>query len=255
MNKEEAKKALRRYRPPQVGDDDPELSEALELAKSDEELAAVLILQNAFHARVQSGLRAPHPPANLKGRILESGKQALAQAIEREKVIEFPWKMLAPLAAAALFAVLLSVASFWLGNSPEKFQFADFRTRTARIALRDYNRMDLKSTNSVAIRSYLAEHSPFGDYSVPKGLYTSTPFGCATLRWKNIPAGMVCFKRGTNDLVWLFMIESPSIVGSPSSGKPEFQAVGRFATASWSSGGKSYVLGLIGKEKDVGSYF
>ncbi len=255
MTNEEAKEVLRRYRNPQSGGQDPELSAALELAKSDEELAAFLIRQKVFRERVQSGLRAHNPPANLREQILEAGKQARNQIEERKTVTVFPWRILAPLAAAALFAVVLSVASFWFGKSPEKNQFTDFRARTARIALRDYNRMDLKSTNSVAIRSFLADHSPFGNYSLPKGLNNSTTFGCATLRWRDIPMGMVCFKRGENDLIWLFMIESPFVLGAPSVGKPEFQSIGRFATASWSIGGKTYVLGLIGKEEDVKQYF
>lgn len=256
MTKEEIKQALRRYRTASHASEDPELSTALELAKSDEELAAFVKRQEVFFQTVRSGLRASPPPADLKERILEAGIRDKKKPGKQGKIIAFPWKTLAPLAAAALFAVLLGVSAAWLGRLREPDRFADFRERTARIALRDYNRMDKKSTNAVDIRSYLAEHSPFGSFSMPKGLENTTLFGCAALTWRDRPTGMVCFKRGSgnDDLVWLFMVESPSVTGAPPSGKLEFQSIGQFSTASWSVGGKAYVLGLIGTEEDVKKY-
>lgn len=256
MTKEQAKEALRRYRTAQDVSEDPELAVALELTKSDALLSAFLKQQEAFFQTVRLGLRTPSPPANLKERILEAGFRSKGTPGNQAEIITFPWKTLVPLAAAALFAVLLGVTAIWLGSSREPDRFADFRERTARIALRDYNRMDKKSTNSIEIRSYLAEHSSFGNFSIPKGLENATIFGCAVLPWRDIPTGMVCFKRGggTNNLVWLFMIESPSVLGAPPAGKPEFRLIGQFSTASWSVGGKAYVLGLVGTEADVKQY-
>jgi hypothetical protein len=65
---------------------------------------------------------------------------------------------------------------------------------------------------------------------------------------------MVCFKRNANDLLWLFIADQSSISSSPASQSPQLQTLGKFATASWTQAGRTYVIGLIGEESQLRSF-
>jgi hypothetical protein len=246
MNKDKAREILLLYRPGMGDEEDPEIAAALELAKADLELGAWFREQIAFHAAVGASLRQVEPPVGLKDRILagQSGRN----------IIRVWWRNPAALAAAAVLVLLIGLTAFWFSPRGENNNFAAFRTRMARVALRDYNRMDLVSSDPKEIRKYLAGHSPNGDFVLPAGLKEVTPLGCAALRWHDRPVSMICFKRGANDLIWLFIVNRASVLDSPGATSPEVQALGKFMTASWTIGEKTYVLGVIGDEKELRRY-
>ena len=246
MNKDKAREVLLRYRPGVDDGDDPEMVAALELANTDQELGRWLAEQATFHAAVSASLRQVEPPTGLKERILAGQPD--------RNIITVWWRNPAVLAVAAVIVLVIGLTSIWLPSRAENNSFVAFRARMARVALRDYNRMDLVSSDPKEIRKYLAGHNPDGDFVLPAGLKAVTPLGCAALRWHDRPVSMVCFKRGANDLVWLFIINRASVFDTPRATSPELQALGKFMTASWTIGEKTYVLGVIGDEKVLKAY-
>ncbi len=246
MNEDKAREVLLRYRPGVDDGDDPEMVAALELAKADLELGGRLREQIVFHSAVGASLRHVEPPAGLKERILAGQPD--------RHIITVWWRNPAVLAVAAVLVLVIGLTSIWFPSRAENNSFAAFRARMARVALRDYNRMDLLSSDPKEIRRYLAGHSPDGDFVLPAGLQSVTPLGCAALRWHDRPVSMVCFKRGANDQIWLFIINRASVFDTPRATSPELQALGKFMTASWTMGEKTYVLGVIGDEKVLKGY-
>ena len=250
MTKSEARRILVAYRPGSSDESDPGIVEALAMARNDSELGDWLRKQLHFHASVRVPLRSVSPPPDLRGRILSENREA--------KIIPFPVLRFLPLAAAALVILFLGLAYGGLVSNyfhpASDNSFAAFHSRMARVAQRDYNRMDLLSTNLVEVTQFLTRTSPLKDHAIPPALQRVPLFGCANLRWHGLPVTMVCFKRNANDLLWLFIADQSSISGSPESQTPQLQTLGKFATASWTQAGRTYVIGLIGDESQLRSF-
>ncbi len=250
MTKLEARRILMLYRPGSGDDSDPEIADALAMARNDAELGDWLRKQLDFHASVRAPLRTVLPPPDLRTRILAGQPDA--------KIVPFPVLRFLPLAAAAILLLFVGIGNLgWIlghdHSSPDN-SFASFRARMARVAQRDYNRMDLFSTNLVEVSQFLAKTSPLKEQTIPPALQRVPLFGCANLRWHGLPVTMVCFKRNANDLLWLFIADRSPISGSPESHSPELQTLGKFATASWAQEGRTYMIGLIGDESQLRPY-
>ncbi len=250
MTKSDARRILMLHRPGSGDESDPQMAEALALARTDAELGAWLQKQIVFHASVRVPLRSVSPPPDLRDRILAGHRET--------KIIPFPVLRFLPLAAAAIVVLFLGVANWGLVSDyfhpSSENSFASFRARMARVAQRDYNQMDLLSTNLLEVSQFLARTSPLKEQTIPPSLQRVPLFGCANLRWHGLPVTMVCFKRNANDLLWLFIADRSSISGSPESRSPQLQSLGKFATASWTQEGRTYVIGLIGDESQLRPY-
>jgi uncharacterized membrane protein YbaN (DUF454 family) len=230
MTREQAKAVLLGYRPGQPGEPDAEMRTALTLAHTDTELASWLAEHLRFQAAVQTRLRSLPVPAGLKDRLLS----------ERKVVRHVNWRTSQTtwLAAAACVA-LLAVAAFWL-RAPAPNGFENFQSRMVSTALRQY-RMDVETNDMATVRGLMASRGAPADYEVTPGLQKLTLTGGGVLTWRSRPVAMVCFNRGDDQMLYLFVTEQRAMPNPPGE-RPEVGRVRDLVTVSWSRGGKIYVL-------------
>lgn len=251
MNSQQAKENLLLYRPGGADADDPDFAEALAQVQQDPELARWF----EEHCQRQAALHAKFSqiavPEGLKEQILSERRLQAPPPVVRHRV---RWVA----ATAAVLAVLVVGAVLWQWPQSEDNRFVNFRNRMASTVLRQYPQMDLETHDLARIHEYLAAHGQ-GAYELPPGLQKAAATGCATLSWHEQPLAMVCFNTGRNGKpqepdLFLFVIDRSAVWQAPAQ-TPEVVRLSRhFVTASWSSGNKTYVLGVRGDESLLRSY-
>src|SRR6185295_2473769 len=123
-----------------------------------------------------------------------------------------------------------------------------FRKRMVSQVLRSYT-MTLETSDELQIRSHLAQQQSPDDYVSPSALAAQPLAGCGVLNWRDKKVSMICYRTGKplvpgqkSDL-FLFVVERSSVSDAPAVAvAPQFAQVKRLATASWSTGNKTYVL-------------
>ena len=231
MDKETAKRILLGYRPGTADASEPEILEALRLADSDPELNEWLRQQLAWQATISSRLREIAVPPGLKERILA-----------RQKVVTPLWRRREFLLAAASLALLVSVLTWWLRQPEEDESFAGFRSRMVGFASRQYS-MDILTTDPKQIREYLARQGAPADYVLTPALEKTTVKGGAQLSWQAHSVSMVCFDLPPKQTIYLFILDRSAFHDGKLPGpSPEIAIMHRLTTASWSRGGKIYLL-------------
>jgi uncharacterized membrane protein YbaN (DUF454 family) len=235
MSPQQIKENLMLYRAGTQDENDPEMMAALREAARDPELHAWLNQQQAFNLVVRDRLRHLQPPSDFKQRIL-------AHPASVRKIVW--WKRPEFLAVAAIIVMLFCLVSYWV-TSKDQYRLADLRLRMAKYALTRY-RMDIATNNMSVIRTYLTAKGGHGDYALPAGLGQLPGAGCALLSWQNQPVSLVCFQLSPKDLVWLFVIDRTALSDPPPPSHTQFEPVGKLMTATWTQGGKTYLLAGIG---------
>ena len=250
MNHDEAKNILLLYRPGTADADDPQVAEALAVAKHDPELADWLEEHCARQEALSAKFRQITAPAGLKEQIIS--EQAARERISSRRRNGF-------FAVTAVVVGLVVLASLWFTRLPNDDTFAIYQSRMANIARRGY-RMDLATNNPAAIRSYLAQRSAPADYVLTAALEKTVTTGCAVENWRGAKVSMVCFRTGrplapgqSSDL-WLFVIDRTAVKDAPAAGTLRFARVNHFMTATWTESGKLYVLGMEGHEAALRQY-
>ena len=241
MNRQQAKEILILYRPRGGGLPDPEVGEALALAESDAELARWFEQHRAFQAALQDKFRQIPVPEGLEEQILSERKVQTATFLRRPAV-----RLALAFALILLFAGLAVV---WLQPHEDK-TFSGFRQRIGQTVARQYPRMDLETNDLDQIHQFLAQRG-HGDYVLPKGLEKTASTGCALLTWQGRPVTMICFNSGKTPKaaapdLFLFVVARADVPKAPVAGAPQFDQTGRLATASWTQGDRTYMLGTIG---------
>jgi hypothetical protein len=246
VNSNEAKTILLLYRPGSADAEDPQIAEALRLAKADPELARWLGEHCARQEVLRGKFRKITAPAGLKEQIISEHA-----AVARSKY----WRPRIVLAALAIMLVFL-LLPYWPTSPPNEDTFAIYREQMAGTALRGYG-MDLTTNDPVPIRAYLAQNKAPADYVVPAGLAKAPIAGCAIEGWQNSKVSMICFRTGrplppgqASDM-WLFVADRAAIPDAPEPGQPRIIAVNELTTAVWVQGGKVYMLGLQGDESTL----
>ena len=107
-------------------------------------------------------------------------------------------------------------------------------------ALREYG-MDIKTNDMRVVRQELASRGAPADYVVPRGLGRLRLTGGGRLTWRSNPVGMVCFNRGDNQMLFLFVLKR-SALKDPPPATPRLAKVNELLTASWTQGDETYVL-------------
>lgn len=234
MTPAQAKEILLLYRPGTADASDPEIAHALELARSDAELGGWFEQHRSFQQAMRDKLRQVEVPAHLKASLLIRGP---AQA----PIIPLPpiWRRPLPLAIAAVVLLLLGLSALWL-QPPRTDRFANFQSRMVGTALREY-RMDLVTNDMRQVRQFLAHRGAPADYQVTPGLEKLRLTGTGVLRWRSNPVSMVCFNRGDDQMLFLFVMDR-SALKDPPTAKAHLAKVADLATASWSQGDKIYLL-------------
>lgn len=232
MNPSQAKTILLRHRPGTADDHDPEILEALALAREDPALRHWLEQHHAFQAAMRAKLRALPAPEALKARILAAPARARPPARWRRPA----WQM------AAALAFLLGLAGLWLWpvTTATPRRFGDFQARMVRTVLREY-RMDVRTNDHAAVRRHMANGGAPADYVVPAGLARRVLTGGGLLRWRNQPVSMICFNRGDDEMLFLFVLPRTAVKDPPPAA-PQPGRINKLRTASWTQGNNTYLL-------------
>ena len=238
MTNEQAKEVLALYRPGTDDPNDPETAEALALARRDPELARWLENQVACYEAVRAKLKAIEVPP------------PVWESIPADKsATPVRWRRPVLLVAAIVIGLCVVLGALRLVQ-PESNRFEAYRKRMVRTAMENYT-MDLRTNDLNRIREFLAKHHGHFDYSLTKPMEQLPGEGCAVLRWHNRNVSMVCFDLGDEQDLYLFIINAADLSDPPASAPPQFAKVGRLATASWSAGGKAYLLAGPGDEASI----
>jgi hypothetical protein len=232
MTQSEAREILLLFRPGTADDAEPQMREALALARQDRELGLWFEQHCALQAALRDKFRQIPVPAQLRERLLAAPKVIRVQVWWQKPV----W-----LAAAAAVALLLSLAALWMRPSPPD-RFANYQARMVSTALREGSyQMDVVTNDMREVRQFLAGKGAPADYDVAPGLGRLQLTGGGALRWRSHPVSMVCFDRGDKQMLYLFVMDR-SAVKDPPAETPQLTKVNRVVTASWSRGNKTYVL-------------
>jgi len=234
VNSSEAREVLLLYRPGTVDVADPQMAEALELARQDPELGRWFEQHRAFQKAMRAKFQQIEVPAHLKTSLL-------AQRLVQQRIItpQEWWRSPVWLTAAALVVLLLGLAGTWLKPRPDD-RFANYQSRMVSEAQREY-RMDLVTNDMQQIRQFMASRGAPADYDLTRGLGNLQLTGGGRLTWRSNPVTMVCFDRGDKQMLFLFVMKR-SAVADPPPETPQLAKVRQMLTASWSHGDNTYVL-------------
>lgn len=237
MTPADARQLLAAWRPGTADAGDPEVSQALDLARRDPELARWWTAQETFHRHAAATLRATQPPAGLADRILAARKTSRPAFVPPTRI---PWW-------TAVAASLALAAGIWFAvrpaPAPPEDGFDTFRSRMVRAVLREY-RMDVVTNDLASIRSFLSRHQAPADFELRPPLASTPPLGAGLLSWQGRPVSMVCLDGGGLGTLFLFIAPQESLrKGAPTD--LQFSQVSQLATASWSRDGRTYVLAAV----------
>lgn len=248
MDKPTAKQILKLYRPGTADAHDPQFADALALVQQDPELAGWFEQHCATYEAIRAKFRQIPVPAGLKEQILSERPVPVITSVA------VWWRRPAMVAVAASVALLIGLASaWWLLQTTEADSFSAYRRLMVRTALRTYT-MDLETNDLTQIRAHLARANALADYVLPPALEKVEGTGCVALTWHGQRVSMLCFRSGRplspgekSDL-YFFVIDRASVARAPTAAPPRFAKVNKLMTASWSQGGKVYVLAGNGDE-------
>ena len=256
MNRDDAKTILLLYRPGTADAADPQVIEALALAKQDADLARWFEEHCARQETLRTKFRQIPVPAGLKEQII-SEQAALTRMATRRRDIA-----VATLAVAAIVVSLLVLARSWFpheGNMKNGNTLANYRSQMIYIATWGYG-MSFTTNDLTQIRAYLAKNLAPADYTLPASLEKTAATGCAIENWGTAKVTMICFRTGKplppnepGDL-WLFVVDRAAVKGAPTSTSPRFTQINRIITATWAQGDKLYLLGTEGDKQTIRKY-
>ena len=214
---------------------DPGVVAALEQAQRDPELQRWWEQQRTFNNEVRENMRRMPVPRSLPGRI-RAGK----------KIVSLPWWR-APVAWSAAAAIALLITFFATrSRSPGEDSFQVFRSRMVGNVLRQYA-MTIETNDMSPIRQHLAANNAPADYVLPGNLARLPVMGAGLLSWRDRRVSMVCLDSGAQGTVFLFVVDGSSVKNPPA--QREYTPVNSLTTASWTEGGKAYVLAGSGGQE------
>ena len=247
MNRDDAKDMLLLYRPGTADAADPQIAEALALARQDADLAAWFKEYSARQEILRQRFREIPVPAGLK-------EQIVSEQMARERSVV--WKVNAALAVAAVVLMAFVLAGLWLHQPAAGNSLAIYQNRMAGVALRGYA-MDLMTHDPQKVRAYLQQNGAPADYALPESLQKTAMTGCAVESWQGARVSMICFHTGKplpsgeqSDL-WLFVVDRNTVKNPPPAGAPQLAKVNDLMTATWTQGNRLYVLGTKGDEETL----
>jgi len=241
VDSQQAKEILKAYRPG-VDDADPQVAEALGVARRDPELSRWLERQMAVDAVIRGKLRDVAIPVGLKTRILANAK------------VESPalawWRQPGWLTAAAAVLVVVAVAMFMPRLRPAN-TFASYRVDMAKFVSVEY-KLDVKSDKFEDLRQAAVKSGSPSIPALPPALAKLRLEGGCLLNWHGHKVTLVCMEAKDHD-VWLFVADSKTLPDTPPA-TPVFAKDGKITTASWMAGPLTYILATEGDEAELRSY-
>lgn len=243
MNATEAKTILLAWRPGHGDVRDPEVAAALELARREPALKEWLERHSDFQRTVAKCFQEIPVPADLRARIL--ARPRIIAPVQW-------WRSPAWLSAAAAVVLLLGLTAWWV-RPPVENSLSVFRGRMVGTVLRQYT-MELATNDLAQIRAYLSSRRAPADFALPEKLGRLPLLGADVLSWRGERVSMVCLESPGKDTLFLFVVNGASVEGAIPAGT-EFTQVSKLMTASWTLGGRTYVLAGSGERGSLEQYF
>ena len=241
MNSFDAKRILIACRPGTEDMRDSAVLAALEQARRDPELQQWWEQHQAFQQTMRENFRAAPVPRALRDRILA-----------RAKIVEVPWWR-GPVAWSAAAAIAILITFFAARpQRPGENSFQTFRSRMVGNVLRQYV-MSIETNDMAPIRQHLATNNAPADYVLPQNLARLPVMGAGVMSWQDRRVSMVCLDSGAQGTLFLFVVDGSWVKSSPR--QREYAAVNSLITASWTEGGKAYLLAGTGERAWLQSFF
>jgi anti-sigma factor RsiW len=232
MTREEAQFILHAYRPNGEDAHDPQFQEALALVRSDPELAQWFAGEQELDAAISGRVHSVQPPPDLRTQLL----------LARKVIHPRPWwRKLGWIAAAAIVALLIAVASLLLPRSSGKAEFASFRKRMIEASLDETDHIDVWGLDVKELKQWLVKHGGHQDFALPAGLADKEIMGCKVLKWHGHRVTLLCLIFGGKH-VDVFVINESDLPGASLNAIPVFGFQRDLTTAAWRRGGKIYFL-------------
>lgn len=250
MDNEQAKLILHAYRPSGEDADDPFFSKALEQARVDPELAKWFAEQRAFDEAMRKALQERIPPAGLRDSILLARK---ISTLPRQQLSRPFWQRPGVMALAASIFVLFAVAVLIRPGLEHYFGHPMTVTAFTKQVLDLKERVSLgkMSSNPAELRAWLAERGAPSDFELPRGLRDAHGLGCQSYTIDGVKVSLLCFMLGEDQFAHLFVVDSDALKDAAPNASPVIRTEGGIALATWTSGGKSYVLTGINVSEEM----
>jgi hypothetical protein len=250
MNRERAKFVLGAYRPNHADQDDPEIKEALALAREDDELRQWLDDQMKFDRGMMERLGQIAPPEELYRNVLH-GVGVSSRGADEGGVIGRIWARREVRAMAAMLAVGLFVgAMIWVPWSIKDRSdvYASLNCRDCAVEVIDdlhagVARLDLKTREVGEVKEFMSVAHSVGLSVDSVDLEAVRLMGCKEIRSRTGTVTIVCFRQ-EGKLFHLATFEIRDIGKSeiPESDSPRMTHHGELLAATWREGGVGRVL-------------
>jgi hypothetical protein len=241
MDNEQAKLILQAYRPGGEDAEDPFFSEALEHARVDPELARWFAEQRAFDEAMRKALQTRIPPVGLRDSILLAKRISTLPFRQGGRPV---WQRPGVMALAASIVVLLTVAVLIRPGAEHYFghpmTVAAFTQQV--LDLKDRISLGKMSNDPAELRTWLAERGAPSDFELPRGLREAHGLGCQSYTIRGVKVSLICFMLDQDQFAHLFVVDKDALKDAAPNASPVIRTVGGVALATWTSGGKSYVL-------------
>lgn len=262
MNSDEAKQILSAWRPHGPDAEDSVFSEALAAAADDPELTRWLGDTKEFDDSMRAALRAESPPDHLRDAILAEIKIAnFPSATDGAAATGYAGSVVVPARsawarpsiwwalAAALVVFIGSTAMLVTGGNGE-LTAEQFANGALEIAASGQIQLENMEADPSALRSWLASKNSPHDFAIPAGLNGINPLGCQIFEIDGRSVSLMCFKLDDGRIVHYFVIDSDNLEEPPGA-DPTFLDDRGFVAATWSQGGKTFVLTGSGLDRET----
>lgn len=241
MKREDAKLILLVCRPGDEAAADPQLAEALALAKSDRDLGAWFEAEQRWDAGIRRELKTVPVPTDLREQILARQK-VVPLPVAGQRRPWFSWQSPLLWAAAAAIIIFLGFAVNW-SRPPAAVPLAEFAHDMILASPMNEHHVDALNSNFSQVKGWLAEHHAVANINLPPGIKNAPGLmGCRILVWHGRPVSMLCFKMNGSEHVDLFVTPAVALADAPVPGPPRFAMVDQQMTAGWTDGGNVYLI-------------
>jgi hypothetical protein len=239
MDNEQAKLILQAYRPGGEDADDPFFSEALEQARVDPELEKWFAEQRAFDQAIRKALQTRIPPAGLRDSILLTKK---ISTLPRRQTSQPVWRRPRVIGLAASIVVLLAAAVLIQPGAKQHVPMTVATFTQQVLELKDRISLGKVSNKPADLRTWLSERSAPSDFELPPGLRDAQGLGCQSYTIGGAKVSLICFMLGQDQFAHLFVVDADALKDAAPNASPVIRTEGGIPLATWTSGGKSYLL-------------